>query len=236
MSRSPTRRKCRCCSKFFIPEPQTADRQRYCSRTDCRQASKLASQRRWVSKNGNGDYFRGPNDVQPVQAWRRDHPGYWRKQTPSSRKGQAADKQPANPDQSSRNVPRGLPRTLQDDCLTQDPAFVGLISMVTGSTLQEDIATTARQLLLRGRNILGVRAPGNHSTTSTSIMINKHPAAARSAAPHPPELQLGGPPPGPPRVPAPAPNRAAWALYLFLVTVADVQGLSYYSDAAIAGV
>lgn len=26
----------------------------------------------------------------------------------------------------------------------------------------------------------------------------------------------------------------AWALYLFLVTVADVQGLSYYSDAAIA--
>ena len=26
---------------------------------------------------------------------------------------------------------------------------------------------------------------------------------------------------------------SAWALYLFLVTVADVQGLSYYSDAAI---
>lgn len=26
----------------------------------------------------------------------------------------------------------------------------------------------------------------------------------------------------------------AWALYLFLVTVADVHGLSYYSDAAIA--
>ncbi len=27
---------------------------------------------------------------------------------------------------------------------------------------------------------------------------------------------------------------AAWALYLFLVTVADAQGLSYYSDASIA--
>lgn len=26
---------------------------------------------------------------------------------------------------------------------------------------------------------------------------------------------------------------AAWALYLFLVTVADVQGLSYYSDASL---
>ena len=28
-------------------------------------------------------------------------------------------------------------------------------------------------------------------------------------------------------------DHSAWALYLFLVTVADAQGLSYYSDAAI---
>ena len=28
-------------------------------------------------------------------------------------------------------------------------------------------------------------------------------------------------------------NPSAWALYLFLITVADAQGLSYYSDAAI---
>ena len=28
-------------------------------------------------------------------------------------------------------------------------------------------------------------------------------------------------------------NSAAWALYLFLVTVGDQQGLSYYSDASI---
>jgi hypothetical protein len=28
-------------------------------------------------------------------------------------------------------------------------------------------------------------------------------------------------------------NHSAWTLYLFLVTVADVQGLSFYSDAAI---
>src|SRR6266571_8956874 len=29
-------------------------------------------------------------------------------------------------------------------------------------------------------------------------------------------------------------DHSAWALYLFLVSVGDVQGLSYYSDAAIA--
>jgi hypothetical protein len=28
-------------------------------------------------------------------------------------------------------------------------------------------------------------------------------------------------------------DHAAWALYLFLITVGDIQGLSYYSDAAI---
>jgi hypothetical protein len=95
--------------------------------------------------------------------WRQSHPGYWKKKqpppNPSSQGIQAIDGQTAKPDQSSRNVPRGLPGTLQDYCLAQDPAFVGLISMVTGSTLQEDIASTARQLLLRGRNILGCVSP-----------------------------------------------------------------------------
>jgi len=155
MSRSPNRCKCRCCNHFFVPDSRTTDRQRYCSKPACRQASKAASQRRWLSKRGNGDYFRGPEEVRRVQAWRASHPGYWKPKNPPSPGTQVIDKQSANPSQSSCNVPRERPRTLQDDCLTQDPAFVGLISMVTGSTLQEDIAATARQLLLRGRNILG---------------------------------------------------------------------------------
>ena len=96
----------------------------------------------------------------------QSHPGYWKKEPPSSQGTQVVDRQMADPDQSSCNVPRGLPGTLQDDCLAQDPAFVGLISMVTGSTLQEDIAVTARQLLLRGRNILGFVIPETMQTTT----------------------------------------------------------------------
>jgi hypothetical protein len=164
MSRPQTRRKCRCCTKFFIPDPRTEDRQRYCSQPACRQVSKASSHRRWLSKNGNGDHFRGAHEVRRVQVWRKSHPGYWRKKKLSSQGTQAIDGQSANPDQSSRNVPRALPGTLQDYCLAQDPAFVGLISMFTGSTLQEDIAATARQLLLRGRNILGCVSP---ETTQT---------------------------------------------------------------------
>ena len=82
MSRSQNRRKCRCCRTFFVPDPRTADRQQYCSQPACRQASKAASQRRWLSKNGNGDYFRGPDAVRRVQLWRQSHPGYWRGDTP----------------------------------------------------------------------------------------------------------------------------------------------------------
>jgi hypothetical protein len=38
--------------------------------------------------------------------------------------------------------------------------------MITGSTLQEDIAATTRQLLLRGRNILGCVSPETTQTTT----------------------------------------------------------------------
>jgi hypothetical protein len=166
MSRPQSRRKCRCCTKFFVPDPRTADRQRYCSKPACQQASKAASQRRWLGKAGNGDYFRGADQVRRVQLWRKGHPGYWKRRNPSSQGTQAIELQAANPDQSSCNVPRALPGTLQDYCLAQDPAFVGLISMVTGITLQEDIAATSRQLLLRGRNILGFVIPETTQTTA----------------------------------------------------------------------
>lgn len=161
MSRPQVRRKCRCCNRFFFPDPRTTDRQRYCSQPECRRASKAASQRRWLSKDGNGDTFRGPHHVRRVQQWRQAHPGYWKRRKPASQSTQTTEAQTTNPAQSSCNAtPSPLP-ALQEDWIAQDPVFVGLISMVIGSTLQEDIAATTRQVLLRGRNILG-RVPGHH--------------------------------------------------------------------------
>src|SRR6266508_1510015 len=194
MPRLEPRRKCRCCNKFFIPDPRTTDRQRYCVDAACRQASKAASQRKWLSKNGNGDHFRGPNEVRRVQAWRKDHPGYWRKKSSLLRNTQVAEPQPVKSSQSSCNVPGSPLRTLQEDCLAQDPAFVGLISMVTGSTLQEDIAATTRQLLLRGRNILGLLCPETtQNANPTPCYEPQTSPAARAAASHSPQLQLRGP-------------------------------------------
>jgi hypothetical protein len=168
MSGKPSRRKCRCCKSFFRPDYRNGHHQHYCPARACRQASKTASQRRWAHQFSNRSHFRGENEVRRVQEWRRDHPGYWKKQKSRSGKGQDADNQQVNPEQRSRNVRSSNLSTLQDFCLTQDPAFVGLISMVTGSTLQEDIAATARNLLLRGQNILGLKIPGQTSSTTPS--------------------------------------------------------------------
>jgi hypothetical protein len=168
MSCKPSRRKCRCCRKFFRPDYRNGHHQHYCPAPACRQASKVASQRRWRQTTFGRSYSRGKEAVFRVQEWRREHPGYWKKQRSRSGKGQAADSKQVNPEQTSRNVPRSDLRTLQDFCLTQDPAFVGLISMVTGSTLQDDIENTARNLLLRGQNILGLKIPGQPSSTTPS--------------------------------------------------------------------
>jgi hypothetical protein len=137
-----------------------------------------------LSKNGNGDYFRGRESVRRVQEWRKSHPGYWKKKKPSSQDIQVVDHQASKPDQSSCNVPRGLPRTLQDDCLTRDPAFVGLLSMITGATLQEDIAATARRVVEQGRNILGLERPAER----LSVYDLQTSASGGSAAPNPAQL------------------------------------------------
>jgi len=157
MSRRLTGRKCRCCKIFFRPDYRNTSHQHYCSAPACRQASKLASQRRWRHTASGREYFRGEQEVRRVQEWRRQHPGYWKKQKSRSEQAQVPDSKSVNLEQTSRNVPSSGLRTLQDFCLTQDPAFVGLISLVTGSTLQDDIAATARKLLLRGQNILGLK-------------------------------------------------------------------------------
>ena len=170
MSRKQNRWKCRCCRKFFVADYRNGGRQKFCTEPDCQRASKAASQRRWTSKKANRDYFRGEHHVQRVQQWRKAHPGYWRRKNPRSGSPQSTGGQGVKPEQESCNAPRSLLGTLQDLCLTEHPAFVGLISMVTGSTLQEDIAATGRKLILRGSNILGLKIPGIDKTTSTPAL------------------------------------------------------------------
>ncbi len=75
----PGKLKCLFCGSMFGADPRNARRQKYCCAVACRKASKAASRRTWLAKPENQDYFRGPENVARVQAWRAQHPGYWRR-------------------------------------------------------------------------------------------------------------------------------------------------------------
>ena len=105
-----------------------------------------ASQRRWLAKPANRDHFRGKENVQRVQEWRQAHPGYWRKKSARPNPTEPVGAQGV---ESGRVLVTQRPQTsstLQDVCLTDHPVFIGLISMITSSTLQEDIASVTRKL------------------------------------------------------------------------------------------
>jgi len=182
MSLRPKRRKCRGCSDFFFPDYRNEHHQHFCGKPACRQASKLASQRRWLRKAANRDYFRGPDNAKRVQDWRKAHPGYWKRKTPRSGSIQAVQPQKVNPVQSSCNVPGSSLGRLQDFCLTKEPGFIGLLSMITGRTLQEDITPIARRVVEQGQQILGLSFPEPRNQNLYPVHDYQAPAAGGSAA------------------------------------------------------
>lgn len=153
MAKRRGRRKCKSCHEFFIPDPRNKKKQRFCSKPECRKASKAASQARWLSKKENRNYFRGPENVVRVQEWRRQNPGYCRS------RGSSPDKtlQDHSTAESAEN--RGVakhlaPDALQDLLTSQHAVLVGLIASFSANTLQDDIVKTTRRLQQLGSDIL----------------------------------------------------------------------------------
>lgn len=155
---SNARFKCHHCNKMCRPDARNGWHQLYCSADGCRRASKAESQRQWLAKSGNQDYFRGAENVERVQAWRREHPGYWRKRGP--RPGDALqDVLPLQGAGIQEVKKTPMEDALQDVLTVQAPLVVGLLSHLMGSALQEDIVVKARQLVAMGQMILG-KGPG----------------------------------------------------------------------------
>jgi hypothetical protein len=163
MARRIRKRKCLNCSIFFLADPRNVKRQQFCSKPECRKASKAASQRRWLQKSENQDYFRGPHNVRRVQQWRQDYPGYWRRK--SSRK-----KEPLQDSLSEKTVKKQsvtIPlasNALQEVLSSQHIVLIGLIAQLSGTALQDDIAFTARRLRQLGHDVLNspTQSKGGH--------------------------------------------------------------------------
>jgi hypothetical protein len=154
----PTRRKCRHCKQLFRPAYRNRHHQRYGSKPACRRQSKADAQHRWLQKPENHGHFRGPENRQRVQAWRKAHPGYGRKGKPEA-KAPLQDLCRGQSPQAEQLMKEIVPPALQDLCLTQPPlVVVGLTATLTGSALQEDIAEAVRRLQRKGQDILGTNA------------------------------------------------------------------------------
>jgi hypothetical protein len=191
MRRSLTKRKCKHCQTVFAPDPRSARRQRYCSKPACRRASKTASQHRWLQQPHNRDYFRGPPHVERVRQWRKDNPGYWRRR--GSRAPDALQDDLAPQETQKQQLDNGLrANALQDSFFMQPAVLVGLIAHLTGLSLQDDIAMTARRLQQLGRDIL---CGSTHH--KGGIQDAQTPHLAYQTPPSPPTVQLGGSAPGP---------------------------------------
>ena len=163
------RRKCRHCSELFRPDPRNLRHQHYCSKPACRRVSKEASQRRWLSKPANRDYFRGEENVQRVRAWRAAHPGYWQRAGPQAAIALQEDSL-AQPIESGKESPTLTGAALQDLLCAQPFVLIGLIANLTGSALQEDIAQTGRRLQQLGQDILtGGQAAIGGDDAKTSV-------------------------------------------------------------------
>ncbi len=201
MVRSKNRRKCRNCRDLFTPDHRNVKHQKYCAKPECRMESKAMSQRRWLAKNENPDYFKGPENVVRVQKWRKAHPGYWRRgkadsepavihtTTPKKSQKQQDNKRSPGRESALQDPLIGLSlinhkdsatlvdteTALQDSLMAQHHVLTGIISLLTGSALQDDIARSTQALQQSGCDILesfedGAFAPGvSHASQISSL-------------------------------------------------------------------
>jgi hypothetical protein len=177
---SKTAPKCLHCNEDYHRDPGNGGRQSYCVKPVCQQASKAASQRQWLSRPENRDYFRGAENCERVRLWRLANPGYRRNKRPPIK---SVLQEPLIP-QAVEDEPVAIPvapSVLQEILFVQPAMFVGLISVLTGYGLQEDIAASARSFLIRGEDILRM-APGSTSFPNHENQNNPVPRTLEARA------------------------------------------------------
>jgi len=162
---------------MHIQDPRSK-RQRFCHQVPCKRASRALSQRQWLSKPQNRDYFAGPLNTERVREWRKSNPGYWRKWKPAQGK-------PLQDliDMYLAHIERVAiiddQIQLQDFIKAQTAIMVGFTSIFSGTTQQDEIATILRSCLVRGGDVFGnqtaaVQGRGRRKTNPGRAKAHKH--------------------------------------------------------------
>jgi hypothetical protein len=175
------RKKCCNCKDLFIPDPRNIKRQKYCRKLECRKASKAASQRRWLAKPENRDYFCGPQNVKRVQLWREANPGYWRGKRKNNHDALQDRLNPQPNEINSDNV-EFANDALQDFLIAQSPVLLGLIANFTGNTLQDNMVMTLQRLQELGQDIVTnlTHSKGGHYGIQGSHRCRAHPQSPQT--------------------------------------------------------
>jgi len=182
------KKKCRNCRCLFVPDPRNRDRQEFCFEAECRKASKVASQKKWLTKPENSDYFRGSDNVKRVQEWRKKNKGYWKR---SKKPVALQDSLMAQPVGNTENDSKIASSALQDLLAVQPPVIIGLISNFIGSALQDDIASTLLRMQQCGQDILCLQPETRGGKNDC-----KNPDFKQPSPQDPPKLQLDRSPTG----------------------------------------
>ena len=173
-------KRCSNCKDLFPPNPRNATRQEYCLKPECRRASKADSQKRWTEKPENRNYFCGHTNVQRVQEWRKEHPGYWRRKSGKTviALQETLNQQPPE-NMDTADLPSGA---LQDIINTQHIVLLGLIANFTGSALQDDIAITVRRLLQLGQDVVNnsTHSKGGQHGIETTHLSRRGPSGPQA--------------------------------------------------------
>lgn len=161
------RKKCRHCKSLFVPDPRNRNRQKYCHLPACRKASKAASQRKWLEKPDNRDYFQGPENVKRVQRWRKNTPGYWKRKSPTKSEPLQDLLNRQHADKTVNNF-EFADYALQDLLNIQPSVIIGIIAQLTGYALQDDIAMAVRRMQQFGNDILNLQG-GRHGNQTAHL-------------------------------------------------------------------
>jgi hypothetical protein len=186
------KKKCPHCKLLFTPNARNGSRQKFCCKTqECRKASKKNSQRRWLSKPENEDYFQSKQNQERVTQWRGEHPGYSRKK-PSEDISPLQDIVASQPSENIVNTPKSAFKPLQDIVNAQHIVLLGLIANITGVALQDDMEITIARLIQLGLDITNQSSncKGEHHGIQTTHFPPADPKGPQT-------VQLAGSPPGP---------------------------------------
>jgi len=182
------RKKCHNCKTLFVPNLRKKGQHFYCKKDECRKASKAASQKKWLNKPENRDYFCGPDNVKRVKEWRKKNPGYWKR---SKKTVALQDLLSSQPTENKSNNTQITNNALQDLLSAQPPVIIGLISNFIGSALQDEIASTLLRMQQFGQDILCLQPKTKGGRNDCKIPDSKtaYPQGSK-------KLQLGRSPAG----------------------------------------